>query len=135
MNVPLSMELFSNGEGHSHQKECCICTEPFGPDKVIKQTPCSHYFHEECLKPWLRVSKLCPLCRCNLEDALFPEGGRSGLTNRGPDASTEMWLNRSAEAQEQEERSAVKCGMYILRRAYTVIHTCNSKPLYGYIQL
>uniref|UniRef100_A0A0A8Y3I5 RING-type domain-containing protein n=1 Tax=Arundo donax TaxID=35708 RepID=A0A0A8Y3I5_ARUDO len=25
--------------------------------------PCSHGFHERCIMGWLRVSRLCPLCR------------------------------------------------------------------------
>lgn len=100
--VPFSVELFrDNGEGGSNQKECCICTEPFGPDKIIKQTPCAHHFHEECLKPWLRVSKLCPLCRSNLEEAVFPEGGHG----RGPHEGMNAFqaIQSAEEAQEQED--------------------------------
>ncbi len=27
------------------------------------ETACHHFFHEECLKPWLALKKTCPLCR------------------------------------------------------------------------
>lgn len=47
--------------------ECCVCTETFSDDREIKRTDCQHYFHEECLGKWLRVSTTCPLCRNNLE--------------------------------------------------------------------
>eukprot|EP00931_Biecheleriopsis_adriatica_P048022 TRINITY_DN27730_c0_g1_i1.p1 TRINITY_DN27730_c0_g1~~TRINITY_DN27730_c0_g1_i1.p1 ORF type:complete len:330 (+),score=32.26 TRINITY_DN27730_c0_g1_i1:62-991(+) len=50
--------------------ECCICQENFGPDLVIKRTPCNHTFHEECLGDWLRVTTTCPLCRNDLEQAI-----------------------------------------------------------------
>lgn len=52
--------------------ECCCCAEDFGPGKVIKRTPCQHFFHEECLEQWLRRSKTCPLCRKDLEEAVLP---------------------------------------------------------------
>lgn len=48
--------------------ECCCCTEAFGEDKNIKRTPCQHYFHEECLAQWLKVSTTCPLCRNDLQE-------------------------------------------------------------------
>eukprot|EP00746_Dinoflagellata_sp_MGD_P093514 gnl/MRDRNA2_/MRDRNA2_36992_c0_seq1.p1 gnl/MRDRNA2_/MRDRNA2_36992_c0~~gnl/MRDRNA2_/MRDRNA2_36992_c0_seq1.p1 ORF type:complete len:516 (+),score=75.25 gnl/MRDRNA2_/MRDRNA2_36992_c0_seq1:88-1635(+) len=50
--------------------ECCCCTEAFGHDKTIKFTPCKHYFHEECLGKWMRVSPTCPLCRSDLVEAV-----------------------------------------------------------------
>eukprot|EP00747_Dinoflagellata_sp_TGD_P166535 gnl/TRDRNA2_/TRDRNA2_189450_c0_seq1.p1 gnl/TRDRNA2_/TRDRNA2_189450_c0~~gnl/TRDRNA2_/TRDRNA2_189450_c0_seq1.p1 ORF type:complete len:288 (+),score=34.84 gnl/TRDRNA2_/TRDRNA2_189450_c0_seq1:93-956(+) len=58
--------LFSE-EGKS---ECCCCCEPFDEQKEIKRTPCDHYFHEECLGKWLRVSTTCPLCRNDLDEAV-----------------------------------------------------------------
>jgi len=47
--------------------ECCICTEAFDTSITIKRTPCQHYFHEECLKKWLKAAKTCPLCRSDLQ--------------------------------------------------------------------
>lgn len=74
--------------------ECCICTETFGTTGVIKRTACQHYFHEECLGKWLRVSTTCPLCRNDLERATLGEtssgaqpssssGARSNFLNYG----------------------------------------------------
>lgn len=57
--------------------ECCICTEGFTLNKEIKRTPCGHYFHEDCLGKWLRVSITCPLCRLDLERAVLGENAPS----------------------------------------------------------
>lgn len=54
--------------------ECCVCTEAFCADKTIKRTPCNHCFHEECLGKWLQVSKTCPLCRNDVEEAVMGGG-------------------------------------------------------------
>lgn len=32
-------------------------------DEIIKKLPCKHIFHENCIKPWLQISQLCPNCR------------------------------------------------------------------------
>ena len=29
--------------------------------------PCNHYFHEECLMPWLNQHDSCPICRFELK--------------------------------------------------------------------
>nr|CAB3463023.1 unnamed protein product [Digitaria exilis] len=34
-----------------------------GKKQSARTMPCSHGFHERCILPWLRVSRLCPLCR------------------------------------------------------------------------
>jgi hypothetical protein len=53
--------------------ECCCCTDHFDHEKEIVKTPCAHFFHKECLGDWLKLAKTCPLCRCDLEEALWAE--------------------------------------------------------------
>jgi len=70
--VPYSPEAFGPNATRPDGAEpppsdCCCCMENFGPEKTIIATPCSHYFHKECLKEWLKLSKTCPLCRANLD--------------------------------------------------------------------
>ncbi|XP_073138854.1 uncharacterized protein [Henckelia pumila] len=40
---------------------CSICLEDFGCE--ILSMPCSHIFHEDCIKKWLKSSHYCPICR------------------------------------------------------------------------
>merc|ERR1712196_342046 len=42
-------------------RNCAVCQEAFGAKAV--RLPCRHYFHKECVAPWLRKSSTCPLCR------------------------------------------------------------------------
>ena len=34
--------------------ECPVCKELFVLDEEIKKLPCKHYFHEDCITPWLK---------------------------------------------------------------------------------
>ncbi len=45
---------------------CSICLEKFIKDEKILKTPCSHFFHELCIREWLKISKSCPVCRTEL---------------------------------------------------------------------
>jgi len=51
--------------------ECCCCTELFDSELPVVKTPCGHYYHKECLGDWLKLARTCPLCRCDLEEAVW----------------------------------------------------------------
>lgn len=75
--VSYSPELFSEiAVNDGERPECSVCQDEFDHSKVIKRTPCGHFFHEECLMQWLeQFSKTCPLCRSNIEEALEQQQG------------------------------------------------------------
>lgn len=43
--------------------ECSICKEDFILNQKVRQLPCGHLFHGECIVPWLSQHCSCPLCR------------------------------------------------------------------------
>ncbi|KAG0286870.1 hypothetical protein BGZ96_009095 [Linnemannia gamsii] len=52
--------------------ECSVCKDEFAKEDNLLQLPCKHIFHEDCIKPWLKVSGTCPTCRFSLA------GGQDG---------------------------------------------------------
>lgn len=52
------------------QDVCSICLGTEGSSAVILE--CGHWFHPECLSPWLSRSSACPVCRHKIEDADNP---------------------------------------------------------------
>ncbi|OVA10267.1 zinc finger protein [Macleaya cordata] len=42
---------------------CAVCMDEFSTEEEVTWLPCSHYFHENCILPWLRIRNTCPLCR------------------------------------------------------------------------
>lgn len=52
-----------------NNEKCSICLEEFlfsDDESVIKTHNCNHYFHESCIKQWLRIRTTCPNCQSNL---------------------------------------------------------------------
>ena len=51
-------EVMREGEGH-----CQICWEKLGEGVLMTKTRCSHTFHMICLRKWLEIRNVCPLCK------------------------------------------------------------------------
>lgn len=50
-------------KGDVGEGECAICMiEPDAAEEVILLS-CNHYFHPECLEPWLQTNATCPKCK------------------------------------------------------------------------
>lgn len=48
------------------QDDCCICLNNLVIHDSIHVLPCKHYFHNNCIKPWLFEKLTCPLCKFHL---------------------------------------------------------------------
>ncbi|XP_029299136.1 E3 ubiquitin-protein ligase RNF115 isoform X3 [Cottoperca gobio] len=83
--------------------ECPVCREEYSLGESVRKLPCLHYFHSECIVPWLElvrgrgvdVHDTCPVCRKSLD----------GVDNSLPPTS-EPPEARSIRT-EQQERQAI----------------------------
>ncbi|CAI5949698.1 unnamed protein product [Closterium sp. NIES-64] len=50
-------------EGEGSADECSVCREKWEVGDKLREMPCSHRFHVDCLQPWLDEHNSCPLCR------------------------------------------------------------------------
>ena len=53
----------SQDEIDSLEDVCPICLEEL---KSARVTPCNHFFHNLCLRKWLKVQNKCPMCHANI---------------------------------------------------------------------
>ncbi|XVF85979.1 hypothetical protein PTKIN_Ptkin17bG0160400 [Pterospermum kingtungense] len=44
-------------------QDCMICLDELEVGLVASRMPCSHTFHDNCIKTWLKLSHYCPICR------------------------------------------------------------------------
>jgi hypothetical protein len=45
---------------------CCICLAKYTNNEELRELPCSHFFHKECVDKWLKINALCPLCKAEV---------------------------------------------------------------------
>lgn len=54
-----------NGTGSvpASSESCAICFDEFQADDEIKELPCHHFYHVNCIDSWLARDVTCPLCK------------------------------------------------------------------------
>ncbi|KAI8083178.1 uncharacterized protein BX664DRAFT_267396, partial [Halteromyces radiatus] len=43
------------------QVDCAVCKDEFNQSEMVIELPCQHLFHDDCIKPWLKVNGTCPV--------------------------------------------------------------------------
>lgn len=64
----LPCDEFKPGVADSVQ-ECAICSDTFKESEKVTVLPCGsqHIFHETCIKTWIRINSVCPMCRTPIQ--------------------------------------------------------------------
>jgi hypothetical protein len=73
-------------------KGCIICCEEYLSNEIVTRLPCGHFYHPNCVKPWLQKHCTCPTCRYELptDDPDFEEGRMERMGDRKlPQSSTQ----------------------------------------------
>ena len=47
----------------SSECNCSICLMDYSLGDVCRRLPCFHAFHSSCVESWLKMNKICPVCR------------------------------------------------------------------------
>jgi len=85
--------------------KCVICVDEMVKGEKAAVLPCEHWFHGECVVPWLKVHGTCPVCRRSVE--VEEEGeGEAGKVGKG-DHNDESEVQR--DEGRGEEAGAMDC--------------------------
>ncbi|CAH1451637.1 unnamed protein product [Lactuca virosa] len=50
---------------------CCICLAKYANDDELRELPCCHFFHVECVDKWLKINATCPLCKSEVGETIL----------------------------------------------------------------
>ncbi|TVU32881.1 hypothetical protein EJB05_24644, partial [Eragrostis curvula] len=45
---------------------CPVCKDGIEAGQLVVRLPCKHFFHGDCIRPWLAIRNTCPVCRYEL---------------------------------------------------------------------
>ncbi|XWS65969.1 hypothetical protein CRYUN_Cryun05aG0159500 [Craigia yunnanensis] len=71
---------------------CAVCKEQFELGTKVRNMPCNHLYHSNCILPWLQLRNSCPVCRHELPAAVGEEGNESGGGNLNSSADVPVGL-------------------------------------------
>ncbi|XP_037083591.1 E3 ubiquitin-protein ligase RNF115-like [Pollicipes pollicipes] len=47
--------------------QCMVCFEDYTLNETVRQLPCQHLYHSDCIVPWLELHGTCPVCRSSVD--------------------------------------------------------------------
>nr|ABD96901.1 hypothetical protein [Tarenaya spinosa] len=59
--VEFTVEKLGKGE-----VVCSVCKDKIAIEEKVRRLPCRHYYHGDCILPWLGIRNTCPVCRYEL---------------------------------------------------------------------
>jgi hypothetical protein len=48
------------------EKKCSICLIKYKSTDILKEFPCKHLYHKNCILKWIEKSNKCPLCKYDI---------------------------------------------------------------------
>ncbi|KAM5145357.1 E3 ubiquitin-protein ligase RNF128 [Mantella aurantiaca] len=84
---------------------CAVCIESYKANDVVRILTCNHFFHKNCIDPWLLEHRTCPMCKCDILKSLGIAPDEDEPDNAMVIASVSSELQRSTVQVDDETRS------------------------------
>ncbi|KAK1550279.1 hypothetical protein Q3G72_016628 [Acer saccharum] len=78
---------------------CCICLARYANNDELRELPCSHFFHKDCVDKWLKINASCPLCKNEVGETVLGSISATTANILGSNSGTN-------DSQQRGERRA-----------------------------
>jgi hypothetical protein len=90
-------------------ENCCICLEPYAHGAIITTLRCKHYFHHDCIKPWLQEQqRVCPICKRDPFGPVEPQSERTPLLSPPPSGEIDEESVEAGHVEADESTEGVR---------------------------
>ncbi|XP_070472553.1 E3 ubiquitin-protein ligase RNF133 [Equus przewalskii] len=68
----LQLRVLKEGDEEisANRDSCVVCFELYKPNDTVRVLTCKHFFHKNCIDPWILAHGTCPMCKCDILKAL-----------------------------------------------------------------
>ncbi|KAJ6827934.1 putative E3 ubiquitin-protein ligase HIP1 [Iris pallida] len=63
ISVCLMESAYCSSDGYPEDENCIICLEEYKHKERLGKLKCGHNFHASCIKKWLLIKNVCPICK------------------------------------------------------------------------
>jgi len=105
------------------KQSCSICLADLEMGDEVMQITCGHFFHEDCILPWLKQTNSCPLCRFELptDDSEYEARKTREPQGQGRFPSTPA-MEPQGQGEHQEQQP-----IFGMRRGF--LHRDSTRPV------
>jgi len=81
------------------EKKCSICLLKYQKPDILKEFPCNHIYHKNCILKWLEKSNICPLCKYDVTNDI----NKIELKNSNEEENNEEEGDEEEEEEEDDD--------------------------------
>ncbi|XP_073399724.1 E3 ubiquitin-protein ligase RNF128 isoform X1 [Dendrobates tinctorius] len=84
---------------------CAVCIEAYKANDVVRILTCNHFFHKNCIDPWLLEHRTCPMCKCDILKSLGIAADEEETDTTMAISSVSSEILQTTMQMEEETRS------------------------------
>ncbi|KAJ3036082.1 hypothetical protein HDV00_003057 [Rhizophlyctis rosea] len=112
-NPTRNASAYSTLTSYSTIDTCAICLDVFEDGSAVRQLPCRHFFHKDCIAEWVtKRNGVCPICRIDLlpHDTEAPNTPLEGAEITAEDVEVASVVTEHGSVDAASRRSSVRRG-------------------------
>jgi hypothetical protein len=86
------------------EKKCAICLIKYKSSDIIKEFPCKHIYHKNCILKWIKKSNRCPLCKYDITGDINDMEIKKEGENNDDDEEDEKEEEEEEEKEDKEDK-------------------------------